>query len=141
MAIAVALAAPVADANPAPVAEAIAEPVAAPAPVAEPAVLEKRNTIQFNTYGPSNCNSSPNTRFAGASGGCQNFNAVSFGAQYENLGGGTCVFKSWENRNCNGKATTRTITSGANTCYMIANKNDGTFCLTNGAQSVSVTCA
>ena len=116
--------------------------LAAPAPAPVPAEpLNKRTSVAFNAYGPGDCDSSPNTRFIGNSGGCQNFNAVSYGAQYENLGGGTCIFKSWENKGCSGKATTRTVTDGNSQCYPIANKNDGTFYVTDGLQSVSITCS
>lgn len=70
--------------------------------------------IFFTTYSGGDCRGTITGSFQGANGGgntCHVFGGVSYGAEYQVWSSATCVFKSWENSDCSGLATTRVSNS------------------------------
>ncbi|KAK6540677.1 hypothetical protein TWF694_008070 [Orbilia ellipsospora] len=100
--------------------------------------------VEIQTFQNGDCTGLVWTLYSGPNGGgsvCHAFGGQSYGAFYKVTSGATCVFKSWENSNCSGLATTRTITGTGAGCQAIANDNSGNFHVVNGLRSVSITCS
>ncbi|KAK6525261.1 hypothetical protein TWF694_005407 [Orbilia ellipsospora] len=100
-------------------------------------------TVDFATFKTGDCFQLVNS-YQGPNGGgnvCHSFGGVAYGAQYHVTSGATCVFKSWENADCTGLATVRTLAGTGSPCQHIANDNEGNFHVVNGCQSVSITCS
>ncbi|KAL3455349.1 hypothetical protein BJX64DRAFT_295137 [Aspergillus heterothallicus] len=124
--------------------------------------LEKRSTgVWLDLYGSGSCSDSWRSQSGWTwAGQCKNFDGWTYGARAGKVDRNPnawwddkCTFKFWENADCHGHATVHHLSdstkwkSGAwgapypeYQCFATADKADGSFYLTKGAQSVLMTC-